>query len=75
MVFLGVMAFSYPGYQTLSRLLASGYGLAKTDEALNHNNRNSGSETMAITILIVLRTIPERQIFTCPMVLVIVLPP
>ena len=26
------------------------------------NNRNSGLETMAVTIVIVLRTIPERQI-------------
>ena len=33
------------------------------------NNRNSGLETIAITIVIVLRTIPERQIFTFPIVL------
>ena len=39
------------------------------------NNRNSGLETMAITIVIVLRTIPERQIFTFPIVLAIVLTP
>ena len=38
------------------------------------NNRDSGLETMAITIVIVLRTIPERQIFTFPIVLAIVLP-
>ena len=37
------------------------------------NNRNSGLETMAKTIVIVLRTIPERQIFTFPIVLAIVL--
>ena len=37
------------------------------------NNRNSGLEIMAITI--VLRTTPERQIFTFPIVLAIVLPP
>ena len=37
------------------------------------NNRNSGLETMAITIVIVLRTIAERQIFTFPIVLAIVL--
>ena len=37
------------------------------------NNRNSGLETIAITIVIVLRTIPERQIFTFPIVLAIVL--
>ena len=37
------------------------------------NNRNSGLETMAITIVIVLRTIPKRQIFTFPIVLAIVL--
>ena len=39
------------------------------------NNRDSGLETMAITIVIVLRTIPERQIFSIPIVLAIVLPP
>ena len=39
------------------------------------NNRNSGLETMAITIVIVLRTILERQIFTFPIVLAIVLTP
>ena len=39
------------------------------------NNRNSGLETMAITIVIVLRTLPERQIFTFPIVLAIVLTP
>ena len=39
------------------------------------NNRDSGLETMAITIVIVLTTIPERQIFTFPIVLAIVLPP
>ena len=39
------------------------------------NNRDSGFETMAITIVIVLRTIPERQIFTFLIVLAIVLPP
>ena len=39
------------------------------------NNRNSGLETMAITIVIVLRTIPERQILTFPIVLAIVLTP
>ena len=37
------------------------------------NNRNSGLETMAITIVIVLRTIPERRIFTFPIDLAIVL--
>ena len=36
------------------------------------NNRNPGLEIMAITIVIVLRTIPERQIFTFPIVLAIV---
>ena len=39
------------------------------------NNRDSGLETMAITIVIVLTTIPERQIFTFPIVLAIVLSP
>ena len=39
------------------------------------NNRNSGLETMAKTIVIVLRMIPERQIFTFPIVLAIVLTP
>ena len=39
------------------------------------NNRDSRLETMAITIVIVLTTIPERQIFTFPIVLAIVLPP
>ena len=39
------------------------------------SNRDSGLETMAITIVIVLTTIPERQIFTSPIVLAIVLPP
>ena len=39
------------------------------------NNRDSGLETMAITKVIVLRTIPEREIFTFPIVLAIVLPP
>ena len=38
------------------------------------NNRDSGLETMATTIVIVLTTIPERQIFTFPIVLAIVLP-
>ena len=37
------------------------------------DNRNSGSESIAITIGIVLRKIPERQIFTLPIVLAIVL--
>ena len=37
------------------------------------NNRNSGLEIMAITIMIVLRTIPVRQIFTFPIVLAIFL--
>ena len=36
------------------------------------NNRNFGIETMAITIAIVLRTIPERQIFRFPIVFAIV---
>ena len=39
------------------------------------NNRGSGLETMAITIVIVLRTIPERQISTFLIVLAIVLTP
>ena len=39
------------------------------------NNGDSGLETIAITIVIVLGTIPERQIFTFPIVLAIVLPP
>ena len=39
------------------------------------NNRNSALETMAITIVIVLRTIPEGQIFTFQIVLAIVRPP
>ena len=39
------------------------------------NNRDSGLETIAITIVIVVTTIPERQIFTFPIVLAIVLPP
>ena len=39
------------------------------------NNRDSRLETMARTIVIVLTTIPERQIFTFPIVLAIVLPP
>ena len=39
------------------------------------NNINSGLETMAITIVIVLRTIPERQIFPFLIVLAIVLTP
>ena len=38
------------------------------------NSGNSGLETMAKTIVIVLRIIPERQIFTFPIVLAIVLP-
>ena len=41
----------------------------------NLNDRDSGLETIAITIVIVLRTIPEREIFTFPIVLAIVLPP
>ena len=39
------------------------------------NNRNSVLETIAVTIVIVLRTIPEGQIFTFPIVLAIVRPP
>ena len=39
------------------------------------NNRNFELETMAITIVIVLRTIPERQIFRFLIVLAIVLTP
>ena len=39
------------------------------------SNRNSGLETMAITIVIVLRTIPERQMITFPIVHAIVLTP
>ena len=39
------------------------------------NNRNSGLETMAITIVIVLSAIPEQQILTFPIVLAIVLTP
>ena len=39
------------------------------------NNRDSGLETITITIVIVLGTIPQRQIFTSPIVLAIVLPP
>ena len=39
------------------------------------NNRNSGLETMGKLIVIVLRMIPERQIFTFPIVLAIVLTP
>ena len=56
-------------------MVSRSYGVSKTDEALNLNNRNSGLETMAITKVIVLRTIPERQIFTFPIVLAIVLTP
>ena len=37
------------------------------------NNRNSGLKKMAITKVIVLRKIPERQIYTFPIVLAIVL--
>ena len=39
------------------------------------NKRNSGRETMVITIVIVARTILERQIYLYPIVLAIVLPP
>ena len=39
------------------------------------NSRDSELKTMAITIVIVLTTIPERQIFTFPIVLAIALPP
>ena len=56
-------------------MVSRSYGLSKTDEALNLNNRNSALETMAITIVIVLRTIPEGQIFTFQIVLAIVRPP
>ena len=55
--------------------VSQSYSLSKTDEALNLNSRDSGLETMAITIVIVLTMIPERQIFTFPIVLAIVLPP
>ena len=55
-------------------MVSQSYGFSKTDEALNLNNRNSALETMAITILIVLRTIPEGQIFTFQIVLAIVCP-
>ena len=54
-------------------MVSRSYRLSKTDEA-TLNNRNSGLETMAIAKVIVLRTIPERQIFTFPIVLAIVLP-
>ena len=40
-----------------------------------NDRKKSGRETIVITIAIVLRTIPERQIFTFPIVLVIVLQP
>ena len=56
-------------------IVSQSYGFSKTDEALNLNNRNSALETMAITIVIVLRTIPEGQIFTFQIVLAIVCPP
>ena len=45
---------------------------------MRHSTLNKGDsrlEKIAITIVIVLRTIPERQIFTFPIVLAIVLPP
>ena len=42
---------------------------------LTLNNRNSVRETMVITIMIVVRTMPERQISTFQIVLAIVLPP
>ena len=50
-------------------------GVSKTDGYSTLNNRNSELETLAITIVIVLRTIPEQQIFTFPIVLTIVLTP
>ena len=39
------------------------------------NNCDSGLEAVSLTIVIVLRTIPEGQTFTFPIVLAIVLPP
>ena len=48
--------------------------LPKPMRQSTQNNRDSGLETMAITIVIVSRTIPERQIFTFPIVLAIALP-
>ena len=54
-------------------MVSRSYGLFKTDEALN--DRNSGRETIVVTIVIVVRMIPERQISTFSIVLAIVLPP
>ena len=42
---------------------------------LTLNNRNSGRETIVITIVIVVGTIPERQISTFSILLAMVLPP
>ena len=39
------------------------------------NNRNSGLDTMAMTIVYCFKNIPERQLFTFPIVLAIVLTP
>ena len=69
--------FGYPDLDAglnISRFL----GVTVFPKSMRHptlNNRNSGLETIAITIVIVLRAIPERQIFTFPIVLAIVLTP
>ena len=46
----------------------------KVIKRLSLNNRNSGIETIVIIVVIVVRTIPKRQISAFPVVLAIVLP-
>ena len=56
-------------------MVSRSYGASKPMRHSTLNNRNSGLETMAITIVIFLITIPERQMFTFPIVLAIVFTP
>ena len=69
--------FGYPNLDA-SLNIAWFLGVMAFPKPMRHstlNNRNSGLETTAITIVIVLRTLPERQIFTFLIVLAIVLTP
>ena len=75
-IFLKISTHQMFGYPDLDAGLNISWflGVMAFPKAMRHstlNNRNSGLETMAITIVIVLRTIPERQIFTFPIVLAI----
>ena len=68
------------GYPDLDAGLSISWflGVMELPKPMKHstlNNGNSGLETMAITVVIVLRKIPERQIFTFPIVLAIVITP